>query len=399
MFRTSKYLIYIGCLGAWLGCAAAQSGGADARSVQVITAERGTLTATRVTSVLIAPARESRIAASTSGRVLHVRKRENMTVAAGEPVVVLDTQTLEGEARDARLEVERARIALQSAQETNQGEQTLASSGLRSAEAALKVARQKFEEAEQLYAEGFISLAERNQLEADFTAAQSAYAQAQDALRRSNRAGGEDLELLRLTLRQAENRLAQLQTALDGATVRAPFAGEVAELLIEEGETVIESEPVFRLISTESQVARFNVPLDIAQQLSEQGVVYIQYSGRDYAAQIVSQSAVNPETQLTELTAQLQDSSTRIPNGIVTQLPYTYALAQGVILPSDVPQSEAGQRFVFTAVNGEAVRQEIDILAQTDGRAAVRGLQDGAQIIHPVPTGLLEGSRVTVEQP
>ena len=52
-------------------------------------------------------------------------------------------------------------------------------------------------------------------------------------------------------------------------------------------------------------MARFNVPLDVAGRLVEQGILYIKYGGLDYGAKVLSQSRVDPQTQLVEITAQL----------------------------------------------------------------------------------------------
>ena len=54
----------------------------QARPVEVVVARPGTLTATRITSVIVEPAQESRIAAGTDGRVLNVLKRVDTRVAA-----------------------------------------------------------------------------------------------------------------------------------------------------------------------------------------------------------------------------------------------------------------------------------------------------------------------------
>ena len=89
----------------------------QARPVEVVVARPGTLTATRITSVIVEPAQESRIAAGTDGRVLNVLKRVDTRVAKDEPVIILDTDTLELEEQNAVFEVESARVALQQAQQ------------------------------------------------------------------------------------------------------------------------------------------------------------------------------------------------------------------------------------------------------------------------------------------
>ncbi len=273
----------------------------------------------------------------------------------------------------------------------------------------LNAARQRYTEAQQLYAEGFISLAELTNLEAQFVQAETVYSDAQNAVARSQRASGEGLEILRLTLGQAQTRLARIRQALQAATIRAPFSGEIIEMLVEEGESVQGGVPVFRLANNAEQVARFNVPLDVAERVVEQGILYIKYGGLDYGAKVLSQSRVNPETQLVEITARFYGSQTQIPNGVVTQLPYAYKAAEGTLLPAGAVQSEVGETFVYVVEAGAggegedaegsvAVRQEVEVLAEVEGRVAVNGLSPGTQVVYPVPNGLREGSQLAVSE-
>ena len=313
-------------------------------------------------------------------------------------MIILDTDTLELEEQNAVFEVESARVALQQAQQANQEEQTTAGSGLRSAEVTFNAARQRYTEAQQLYAEGFISLAELTDLEAQFVQAQTAYDEAQSAVARSNRALTEGLEILRLTLEQAQTRLTRIRQALQAATIRAPFDGEIVEMLVEEGESVQGGVPVFRLASTDQQVARFNVPLDVAGRLVEQGILYIKYGGLDYGAKVLSQSRVDPQTQLVEITAQLYGSQTQIPSGVVTQLPYAYRAAEGIVLPAGAVQSDLGEAFVYVVEGEAAARQNVDVLAEVEGKVAVNGLSEGVRVIYPVPTGLREGSQLILPE-
>ncbi len=374
----------------------------QARPVNVVVAEPGTLNATRITSVIVEPAQESRIAAGTDGRVVNVLKRKDARVARDEPVVILDTDTLELEEQNTVLEVESARVALQQAQQANREDQARANSGLRSAEVTLNSARQRYTEAQQLYAEGFISLAELTALEAEFIQAETVYNDAQNAVARSVRANSEGLEILRLTLQQAETRLTRIRQALQAATIRAPFAGEIVEMLVEEGESVQGGVPVFLLANTDEQVARFNVPLDVASRIVEQGILYIKYGGLDYGAKVLSQSRVDPETQLVEITARLYGSQTQIPSGVVTQLPYAYKAAEGIILPAGAVQSEVGETFVYVAEGDAegsvAARQNVEVLAEVEERVAVNGLSEGVRVIHPVPNGVREGSQLVVSE-
>ena len=42
-------------------------------------------------------------------------------------------------------------------------------------------------------------------------------------------------------------------------------------------------------------------------------------------------------------------------------------------------------------------RQPVQVLAESDGQVAVRGLSDGDQLIYPLPSALQDGSKVEVK--
>lgn len=370
---------------------------APTRKVSVVTAQEGTLTATRVTAVTIEPAQESSVAAGTSGRVRSVLKRKDEAVAAGEVVVELDTERLQLQAQDAELAVQSASVALQKAQQANVEDQGQASDRLRSAETLLRPLEQKVNEARELYAAGVISRSELETLEAEYAQAQSDYNAARDDVARSQRAEGEDLEMLRLQLDQAQTQLELTRQALAQSSIRSPFEGDITELLVSPGEFVNDGDPAFTVASTKEQVARFNVPPEIANRLLAQGLIYIKYAGADYAAQVTTVGSVDVTSQLAEVTARIYDSATRMQNGVVTQLPYEEEISNGILLPANAVQREGSTTFVFVLEDGQAIRRTITIVGEASGQVATTGIDGGVVVIYPVPEGLRDGSKVEAQ--
>lgn len=369
---------------------------ADVRRVRVVLPQDGTLTADRSAAVTVDPERSSLVAAGTSGRVAQVLHREGSTVQAGETVVQLDTTNLALQVKNAQLALQTAQVNLQKSEASSKEGVTQAQVALQAAQAALTLAQKQADSGAQLYAAGGISATDLDGLNSQLAQARSAYQQAQDAVDRSQRANTEDLQLLRLQVDQARTQLQQAQTTLNEASITAPFTGQIADMRVAEGEFVGTGSAVFRLVSTETQLARFQVPPQDAQQLTQQGLVQVRYGGLDYAAQIVRSTTVPGSSRLVELTAQVYPSKVRIPTGAAAHIDYRVTLAHGQVLPAAALQTDNGTSTVLQVVDGVARQVPVQLLAEVGGQAAVKGLPAGAQVVYPLPSDLLPGAKVTV---
>jgi multidrug efflux pump subunit AcrA (membrane-fusion protein) len=379
--------------------AAAAAPAVQERRVRTITPQPGALTTTRSTTVTVEPAQESLVAAGTSGRVTALLHRAGELVTAGDAVVQIDDSNLQLQARNAALSVQSARVNLQKASAATGEGTAQAQAALNSAELSLELAQRQFTEAQALFDAGGISATELSGVEAQLLQARAGQQQAADALARAGRSQGEDLQLLRLQLQQAETQLQQAETALAEARVVAPFTGEVVATLVNPGEFIGAGSPAFRLASVDEQLARFSVPPEDAQRLVQQGIVYLRYNGLDYAAQVWPSAGVPGQSRLVDLTASIYASQSRIPTGTVAQLPYKVVLAEGLLLPTGALSTSGGSTTVFIAVDGVAEQLEVDVLAEAGGQAAVQGLPADAQVIYPAPADLRLGTRISVLAP
>lgn len=368
----------------------------SARQVRVEPAAPGVLTASKQASVTISAARESRVAAGSSGRVEAVLVRPGSRVESGAPVIVLASDAQRIALTNARLALESARINLQSAERATTDGQAQLQAQVRAAQSNLELARDRLAEGASLYEAGGIARTDLAALEAQLSQAESSFLQARDALDRTLRAGDEDLALLQVQVEQAQNQLTQAQDALDETRIAAPFAGEVVEVMIEEGEFVGAGSPVFRLVGVDAQVATFTVPPEDARLLQERGTVFVRYAGLDYAARIVRATRPEQQPRLVTLAAELYPAATPIPNGTVAELRYDVDLAAGVLVSSNALSAEGGRTYVFVVDGDEASRREVAVLAESGSQAAIEGVEPGTPIISPRPLDVRDGTPVQV---
>jgi len=387
-----------GFLICWLAVAFAQDAAlsSTATEVEVIIAQEGKLEISQSTTVRIEAQQESNIAASTSGRVLQIYKQQDEMVGAGEPVLELDTEVLRLQEQNALLEIERATLELEQAQQANSGEVMQASSLVNAAEIKYNSVEKQYVEAQKLYESGNIARIEVERLEAELALAEAELAAHRNELSRSERGQSEGLAIIEVRLDQAQNQLGQIRETLDQAVLSAPFTGTIVEMLVGEGEYVTSGQPAFVIASTEEQVARFSVPLEVAEQMVERGIIYLKYNDLDYGVKILTVSDLNIETQLAQVTAQLYASQNRIPNGTVTVLPYKFVAAEGLLVPRDAVQRDGGQVYVYKLVDDMAVRQKVLVTFTDAANSVVTGIDVGEPIIYPVPSGLVDGDTVAV---
>lgn len=369
------------------------------RQIRTITLSTGALTATRNTSVTIEPSQESRVAAKVNGQVVSILQREGALVEADAPIVQLDDRDFQSNIANAELAVQSARINLQRARRSSNEGENQATLQLQTAQSNLELARQQFEEGQALLDVGGIARTNLTALEAQYNQALTGVQQAQDGVNRAARAGEEDLALLEVQLAQAERQLQQARDVLADATIKAPFAGEIAELYVEEGEFMGGGTPAFRLISLDNQQGSFAVTPQDATILLENPDIILRYAGNDYLASIIRSSSAPSQTRLVSMTAQLaapSEGQPNIPAGSVAQLNYQLQLAEGVLAPTGTVSAQGGNNFIFIVENGFTVRRQVSIVAEAGGDIVLTGVEAGTEVVYPLPPDLREGVAVDV---
>ncbi|GAA5534448.1 efflux RND transporter periplasmic adaptor subunit [Deinococcus aluminii] len=364
-----------------------------ALAVQTVPARAGTLTVQRTAAATLGADRDSQVAAQTGGTVTKVLAQEGEHVRAGQVVVRLDDTQQRQALENARLQVRQAQINLdQTRTNTGQASGSL-QAAVQAAQANLQKARQDAASAASLYALGGIS-------QADLTAARSAQAQAESQLAQArnnlaqNGKGGQgSLALLQVQLDQAQAGVQQAEENLARTQVRAPFAGVIASLAVEEGEFAGQGSPVFRLVDEGSLKATFSVTPGDAAALVPGTELTLSYGGANYVATVQDASGVAGKDRLVPVTARVRGGS-NLPVGGTAQVRYRTVLGGGVLVPTAAIQVDGGENAVYVAEDGVARRVPVTVVAESQGRVAVRGLDAGAHVISPVPASLQDGASI-----
>jgi RND family efflux transporter MFP subunit len=233
---------------------------------------------------------------------------------------------------------------------------------------------------------------------ANLAQAEASYKQAQASLAQAERASGENLALLEVQVAQAQNRIAQTSRSLGQTTIKAPFAGEVAEMFSEVGEFVNSGAKVLRLVDTSSLRARFKVPTQDANTFQTGSSLSIKALGRTIEARVTRSSQIAGSSRLVETFARLvgNQNTTGFSAGSTVQVQYSLKIAQGSIVPTGALQTASGQTFVYLVKDGIAVQRKVNVLGESGGKVAVTGIEAGSQVVYPVPGSLQNTERINV---
>lgn len=249
---------------AFPGCSPASSGSAPAaaparpaREVRVATVTVTSWPRTlRVSGELLAD-EESLLASKLAGRIATVAVDLGTRVAAGDPIVVLETRDFELRVAQAEAALAAARARLGLATEGDAASDPAAVPLVRTAESELADARREHARLVGLSGDGVASQAALDAAQARLEAAESALADAHDEV--ANR---------QAVAQQRAAELALAQQALADATIRAPYAGTIAERLVDRGESVALGAAVARLVRADPIRLRLTVPESSAGELA-----------------------------------------------------------------------------------------------------------------------------------
>jgi len=305
-------------------------------------------------------------------------------------VVFLDPAPFEEALAQARLGLRQAEANLARARSQLLGSRAGLEAQLRAAEAQLQAAERRYQEGKALLEAGALAPLDLKGLEAQYQQAQSAYESAREALDRLERA--EDVRLLELQVEAARLQVRQAERNLKESVVRAPFAGEVVEVFVKEGEFLGTGSRAFRLATTDRLLAKVYLPPEEAARLTRETPFLLRQSGREVGATLFRKTDLPSQNRLVEVVLRPEGPLTPGP----AEVRFRERVAEGVLLPAGAVATEDGQGVVYAVSGSQARRIPVRLLAQEGGQAAVEGLAPGTPVIYPLPEGLRDGDPVEV---
>jgi HlyD family secretion protein len=238
-------------------------------SVRVAKAERESI-AFEVTAMgTITARREATVSSKIAGQLKQMALLRNKEVREGDAIATVEARDIQAQRAEAAAAAQEARVNLNNIisgaipQTRAQDEKAV-----RDAQANVNNARALFERRQRLFDQGGISKKDVEASELALTTAENELRLAEAAARlhattmnANDRAAGE------ARLKQAEERLAGLDTQLSYATVRAPFSGVITEQFQFQGEYATPGGKLFTIGDVKEMIVKAPVADTVAAQL------------------------------------------------------------------------------------------------------------------------------------
>ena len=312
----------------------------------------------RVTGSLVAN-EEAEVSAETAGRIIETPVERGTRVAAGTVLARVSAsettaQLQEAEANAAQIE---ARLGLSASQPFD----VLRVPDVQNAKAAVELAEAEFGRIRSLLDQKVVSQSEFDQRRTQVEAARQQFLMAQNAAQQSYR-----------SLEAARARVALARKSMSDTTIRAPFAGVVAERLVSVGDYVTKGARVASVVRVD--------PLRVELTVPEQSVALIKvgqavkltvdaYPGEEFTATVrfISPSVRTDQRALTvEAIANNPDGRLR-PGLFATASIQQPASAPALLVPADALETISGTSRVYV-VKGEAAEERIVTLGDRTGQ-------------------------------
>jgi RND family efflux transporter MFP subunit len=202
----------------------------------------------------------------------------------------------------------------------------------------------------------------------------------------------------------AESRLRLAERRLDESALRAPFAGIISEVLLEEGEHVTPGAAVVALADDSQREMYFELPESVVSRIRLGMPVRVEFP---LAALPQAHSRISSVTYVAGSAGKLFPVVATLPSdvralpGMSGEVVIQVADEPALLVPLDAIVDPTGQKPCVYRLEGERVRRTpVQVLDFVADRVAVRGpLSQGDEVVIAGHAGLLDGQRVDVALP
>ena len=214
----------------------------------------------------------------------------------------------------------------------------------------------------------------------------------------------EQIAAQRARLAQFDAQMADLVHDLEDTTLVAPFAGRVAQRLIDEGTVISASTPVFEIIDDTHLEAWIGLPTAGTKAITVGDQRELVIEGQTVMAEVQSLAPdVDQATRTRNAILKLETSNPRLLPGQVVRLAVDEQVLQsGFWLPTTaLTRGSRGLWAVYVvegAKVGEVARRDVELLDTVGNQSFVRGsLQSGEQVIASGTHRVVVGQQVAID--
>lgn len=376
--------------------------------VRVAEAEIGQIVETISATGNVFALHESRIHSKVAGRVEQIPADEGDRVVKGQVLIRLEQEDFVLAKSRAEAALNTAKAALQQLKAGARGEDIKgAEAAVFQARASLEEAKSDFERVTKLHKEHVASQQMFDTAKARHEVARQAVRIASEQLKKAKSGPTtEDLQVADARVREAEVGLEIAEQQLKDSTILAPFAGIVAEKLMNAGEMVsaMSAIAILRLVNVESvkiqatlpekEMSRVRVGLGALVDVDA-------YSNEQFSGRIRKISPiVDPASRSFKLTIEIPNPDFRLKPGMFARVQiHSEQHDKAVLIPRPSLNTSNGQHSVFITEKGVAKRRHVAIGMQNESTIEILdGLQAGERVIIEGNYGLNDGGKIRIKE-
>lgn len=436
---------------------------AEAGPIRVKTAEAMELeldAAVDVAGVLL-PSVTSAVSARTGGRVAGVGVSVGDAVSKGDVLVLLDTEDLELQLRQARagletarnqsatakLNMDAAKTALDLARQTAEEQVKKAGIAKQTAEVALSNAqiaisdasialdnaKKALDRVKTLYDIGERALSELEQAQTAYDQAKNRYGQAENQYSQANLAlsqAGLTYEQARgidsknqitaaqskydsaklaydtgsgAAVEQGEAAVGLIENQIENSVIRAPVSGVVVNVNVSEGELASPGVTLLTVSDTSSLILKGTVPQDVLPYVARGDSASLSADIYPDDALSGTVQSVGPISVSTggyfPIEIAVPNPSFKLTAGLTARCSLSYRTVKRVAVSIRAVEQSGGESFVFVEENGAAVKRAVLPGARADGFVQIlEGLSPSERVIVTNVRNLYDGMPVAAEE-
>lgn len=340
------------------------------------------------------PLDEVTVSSEVEGRVEQVLVDVGDHVTAGQTIVKVVPTELQLTLDQQRATLQQARARLGLAENVEDVKDVRDAAEVKKAAADLADARQKYERAKTLFEQGLLPKQSFDEADSRNNAARAAYD-----------LSVQGVQNLRAALAQSRAAAALAQKKVTDAIIRAPFAGQIKERSVTQGQYLKVQTPVMVIVNVDPMRMRLRVPEKMAAWVKtgqEVTVTVEAYPGRSFTGKI---SRINPsvdqQTRAFEVEALIVNHEALLKPGFFVKatIPSSFVV-DSLFVPEDALLYVYGVYKVFV-IDGNTVKEKEVKIGERSGTEVeiLEGLAQGDRIaVATKGQELKEGAAVEIVQ-
>jgi len=362
---------------------------------------------TRTYTGLVAARRSAELGFERAARLTAIHFDDGDTVQAGEPIAVLETRRLRSKRRET-VARHAASVAILNELIAGPRKETIAAARAQVADlqSQLELRKRTFRRTEKLRKQ---NAATDQDIDTSHLGLKSTEARLNSSERQLDEleAGTriEQITAQRANVEQWVAALEEIDIELDESVLKAPFDGQIADRLVDEGTVVSPGQAVVRIIEHETMEARVGLPLHAMKTLSIGDSIELRTGDTDWTGRLVRKLPeidVATRTQTAIIEIDQNGEPTLVPGQVIHTSVTEQVDADGFLLPTAaLLPGIRGLWSLFAVVQKEGKeviqRRHVEVLHTSGDQVLVRGtLVAGDRIVVSGVQRLVSGQHVEV---